>query len=560
VELRDQLRFLTEASERIGASLDVVAIARRFAAALVPSLADFASVHLLDALFVDGTVAPLSPRAAAESSVRRVAVAHDGLPDAWERVVPEGAVQIMPTVSPCHEAMATGATVHVPRVESAHAAALSLAHGTGDLIPLVTDRAYLAVPLAAHGHVLGCVAVTRRPERARFEETDVLAIGLLAAQAALSIDNARLYQAQRATTAALQRAVSPAALPSLSGVEVAHRYLPGNPEAEVGGDWFDTVALPGSRVGIVIGDVMGHGVRSAAAMGHLRIAVQTLAALDLPPDQLLRELDGLAQRMGDDHLATCMYVVYDPIAGICLLANAGHPPPLVVRADGGFERVAVPAGAPIGVGGVAFDTVRIPIGDGDTLLMYTDGLVEVRGDDIDERIGALAESLSLDGPVTTDPEALCDALIATLDPDKQEDDVALLAVRLSGIPASDVAHWLLSPRPAAVSRCRRLIRQTLTAWSLPELYDTAELLATELVTNAIRYTSDPIEMRLLRTRTLLCEVRDHDHRLPSLREADGLDEHGRGLLLVSRLAQSWGSSRTAQGKVVWFELAIGDGG
>lgn len=558
MELRDQLRFLTEATEAIGASLDVVAIAQRLAAALVPRLGDFASVHLLDALFVDGAPAPLSPQATAVSLVRRVAVAHDGPPELWRGVVPEGAVQVMNPTSPCREAMATSQPVYVPRVDPAQAAAMALSHGTGDLVPLVVDRAYLAVPLAVHGRVLGCVAVTRRPERARFEEDDVLSVGLLAAQTSLSVDNARLHEAQITTTAALQRAVSPAALPSLSGAEVAHRYLPGNPEAGVGGDWFDTMALPGSRVGIVIGDVMGHGVRSAAAMGHLRIAVQTLAALDLPPGQLLRELDTLAQRMGDDHLATCMYVVYDPIAGICLLANAGHPPPLVVRDSGAVERVPVPAGAPIGVGGVAFDTVRVPIGDGDTLLMYTDGLVEVRGDDIDDRIEALAERLRLDGPVTTDPEALCDTLIATLDPDKQEDDVALLAVRLSAIPASDVAHWLLSPRPDAVARCRRLIRQTLTDWSLSELCDTAELLASELVTNAIRYTGDPIEMRLLRTRTLLCEVRDHDHRLPFLREADELDEHGRGLFMVSRLAQSWGSSRTAQGKVVWFELAIAE--
>jgi anti-sigma regulatory factor (Ser/Thr protein kinase) len=304
---------------------------------------------------------------------------------------------------------------------------------------------------------------------------------------------------------------------------------------------------------------MGHGVHSAAAMGHLRIAVQTLAALDLPPDQLLRQLDNLAQRMGDDHLATCMYVVYDPIAGICLLANAGHLPPLIVRGGGRVEPVAVPSGAPIGVGGVAFDTVRIPISDGDTLLMYTDGLVEARGDDIEKRIEYLAESLRLARPVTTDPEALCDALIGTLDPDKHEDDVALLAARLSSIAASDVAHWLLSPRPAAVARSRRLVRQTLADWSLPELCDTAELLVTELVTNAIRYATDPIELRLLHTSTLLCEVRDNDHYLPILLEADDLDENGRGLFLVSRLAQRWGSSRTAHGKVVWFELATADG-
>lgn len=558
MDLRDHLRFLNEATEDIGTGVDMVAIAQRFAAVLVPRLGDFASVHLLDALFVDGAPAPLSPQASAMSLMRRVAVAHDEPPERWRLVVPEDAVQVMYATSPCHEAMATGRPVYVPSVEPARAAAMALAHGTGDLIPLVEGRAYLAVPLSVRGRVLGCVAVTRRPERERFGDADVLMVEQLAAQVALSVDNVRLYRGQQATTAELQRAVLAAAPAGLTGVEVAHRYLPGNPEVEVGGDWIDTMALPGSRVGIVIGDVMGHGVHSAAAMGHLRIAVQTLAALDLPPDQLLRQLDNLAQRMGDDHLATCMYVVYDPIAGICLLANAGHLPPLIVRGDGHVEPVAVPSGAPIGVGGVAFDTVTIPINDGDTLLMYTDGLVEARGDDIEERIGVLADSLRLAGPVTTDPEALCDALIATLDPDKHEDDVALLAARLSGIAAADVAHWLLSPRPAAVARCRRLIRQTLVDWSLSELCDTAELLATELITNAIRYATDPIELRLLHTDTLLCEVRDDDHYLPILLEAGDLDENGRGLFLVSRLAQRWGSNRTAHGKVVWFELATAD--
>jgi serine phosphatase RsbU (regulator of sigma subunit)/anti-sigma regulatory factor (Ser/Thr protein kinase) len=559
VDLRDHLKFLKEATEAIGTGVDMVAIARQFAAVLVPRLGDFASIHLLDALFVDGAPAPLSPHATAMSLMRRVAVAHDEPPGRWRTVVPEGAVQIMYATSPCHEAMATGAPVYVPSVAPARAAAMALDHANRDVIPLVAGRAYLAVPLSVRGRVLGCVAVTRRPERDGFDDADVLTIGQLASLVALSIDNVRLYRGQRATTAELQRAVSSSAPCGLTGAEVAHRYLPGNPEVEVGGDWFDTIALPGSRVGIVIGDVMGHGVRAAAAMGHLRIAVQTLAALDLPPDQLLRQLDNLAQRMGDDHLATCMYVVYDPIAGICQLANAGHLPPLIVRRGGGVEPVAIPSGAPIGVGGVAFDTVRIPISDGDTLLMYTDGLVEARGDDIGGRIEALAESLRMARPVTTDPEALCDALIGTMDPGRHEDDVAVLAARLTSIAASDVAHWLLSPRPAAVARSRRLIRQTLAGWSLTELRDIAELLVTELVTNAIRYATDPIELRLLHTSTLLCEVRDDDHYLPILLEAGDLDEHGRGLFLVSRLAQRWGSSRTAHGKVVWFELAIADG-
>jgi anti-sigma regulatory factor (Ser/Thr protein kinase) len=191
--------------------------------------------------------------------------------------------------------------------------------------------------------------------------------------------------------------------------------------------------------------------------------------------------------------------------------------------------------------------------------MYTDGLAATRGEDIDERTEAVVDRLREAAAAAMDPETLCDMLVATLAPGDHEDDTALLAARLTSIPATDVAHWLLSPHPAAASRARRLIRQTLAGWSLSELCDTTELLATELVTNAVRYATRPIELRLLRTRSLQCEVRDDDHYLPILLEAGDFDENGRGLLLVSRLAQKWGASRTAQGKVVWFELARGHG-
>ncbi|HEU5353981.1 MAG TPA: SpoIIE family protein phosphatase [Actinocrinis sp.] len=559
MDLRDQLWFLNEATAQIGASLDTVATARSFAGALVPRLADFASVHLLDALFVDGAPAPPAPRATAASPLRRVAVAHDESPAFWRDIVPEGSVHLMYPAGPGYKAMATGQPVCLDRIDDLHSVAMSRTHRTGDPRPLLEDRAYLAVPLLVRGRVLGCVTLTRRPNRPTFDDIDVLTVCQLAAQAALGIDNARLYRVQQAVTADLQRGVLPTTAPALAGVEVAHRYLPGNPSVEVGGDWFDTIALPGSRIAIVIGDVMGHGARSAAMMGHLRTAVQTLAALDLPPDQILRQLDNLAQRLGDDHLATCLYAVYDPIARCCVLANAGHLPPLLVRRDGRVERIEVPSGAPIGVGGVAFDTAEITIRDGDTLVLYTDGLVEERGHDLDERIGALGERLrALDVPALS-PDAVCEAVIATA-PETSQDDIAVLAARLGGIPASNVANWLLSAQPITVTRARRLVEQTLAGWGLSALGEVAQLLATELITNAIRYATRPIELRLLRTGTLLCEVRDDDHYLPILREAGGLDENGRGLFLVSRLARRWGVSRTTHGKVVWFELDLGGGG
>jgi hypothetical protein len=530
VDLRDQLSFLHEATAGIGAVPDMAAIAERFAAALVPRLADSASVHLLDALFVDGAPAPATSQDAAESPVRQIAPAVGG-----------AVLRSMPAADACREAMATAAPVCRPGTEPG-------------------GRARLAVPLVARGRVLGCVTLDRWPERPAFDEVDVLTVGQLAAHAALGVDNARLRRGLVRATAGPESAGKRAEPPTLTGIETAHRLLPDDPAAEAAGDWLDSIALPGSRVALVIGDVLGCAARSAAVRDHLRIAVQTLAALDLPPDQLLRQLDNLAQRLGDDHLATCLYMVYDPIARCCVFANAGHLPPILARADGRVDRVEIPTGAPIGVGGVAFETAEVSIRDGDTLIAYTDGLIRANRDragDIDERIAALSDRIGLFDVTGRGPEALCDALANVWsDTTADGNDAAVLAARLSGIPTESIAYWLLAPRPATVAGARRLIRQTLDDWGLFELGDMVELLATELITNAIRYASRPIELRLLRTRTLMCEVRDDDLYLPILRQAGELDEDGRGLFLVSRLSRRWGVSRTTHGKVVWFELAL----
>jgi anti-sigma regulatory factor (Ser/Thr protein kinase) len=353
---------------------------------------------------------------------------------------------------------------------------------------------------------------------------------------------------------ALQHSMLPTTPPRLAGVEVAHRYLPGSRSAQVGGDWFDAIPLPGSRVALVVGDVMGHGIRSAAIMGHLRVAVQTLAALDLPPEQVLRHLDDLAQRLDDDHLATCIYAVYDPVARTCVIANAGHIPPVLVHADGQAELLSyLPTGAPIGVGGVAFEPVEVKAADGDLLVLCTDGLVEMRGSDIGSGLAALCENVATPGLT---PDSMCDILLHALRARDREDDVALLIARLRGIPSADVAEWLLHPSAATARTARRLVRRTLVGWGLCACADVAELLASELVTNAVRYASRPIGLRLMRTDALLCEVSDDDHHLPTLRHATETDETGRGLLLVSRLARRWGANRTADGKVVWFEQAL----
>jgi anti-sigma regulatory factor (Ser/Thr protein kinase) len=302
---------------------------------------------------------------------------------------------------------------------------------------------------------------------------------------------------------------------------------------------------------------MGHGLNSAAMMGQLRTAVQTMAGLGLEPDQLLRQLDDQAQRLGEHYLATCLYAVYDPIESRVLMSNAGHIPPVLVRAaDGRSELLSVPTGAPIGVGAVPFETIEVAVAPGDRLVLCTDGLVEVRGEDIGVGLAALCESAA--HPAASMDDA-CDRIIQALNTrGERKDDVALLMARLNGISLRDVATWQLAPQPAEVARARRLVRDRLTQWGLEEAAGTAQLLVSEVVTNAVRYAhSAYVELRLVRADGLLMyEISDGDHALPALLDTGLDDEFGRGLRVVSRLAHEWGTARTVRGKTVWFEQTL----
>ena len=351
----------------------------------------------------------------------------------------------------------------------------------------------------------------------------------------------------------LQRSLLPRLAPRLPGVEIAYRYLPSNDVIQVGGDWFDAIVLPGKRIGLVVGDVMGHGVASAVIMGQLRTAVQTLAVLGLPPHELLRHLDEAARRLSDTHLATCLYAVYDPVTGRCTLANAGHLPPVLARPGQPGRLLKIPTGVPIGVGGHAFDSVEFQIADGETMALFTDGLVETPTRDIDASLEILRAALP-SHPVPLDQA--CSTIVDALGngDGAREDDAALLMARFHGIPTGNVASWALEPEPRAAGQARRLMRRALERWGLAHLAPTAELLVTELIGNSIRFASRPIGLRLLYTDTLTCEVHDDSHTLPVPRTVHGLNESGRGLSIISTLAQRWGTNRTDTGKIVWFEL------
>ncbi|GAA2073325.1 SpoIIE family protein phosphatase [Streptomyces albiaxialis] len=421
-------------------------------------------------------------------------------------------------------------------------------------------RAVLA-PLRGRRRVIGAAVFLRRPDRPAFEPDDLLIAAQLATHTALGVDKAVLYGREAYIADELQRTMLPDELPQPTGVQLASRYLPAAETARVGGDWYDAIPLPGSRVALVVGDVMGHSMTSAAIMGQLRTTAQTLAGLDLPPQEVLHHLDEQAQRLGSDRMATCLYAVYDPVAHRIVVANAGHPPPVMLHRGGRAEVLRIPAGAPIGVGGVDFEAVELDAPAGATLLLYTDGLVESRQRDVWTGIEHLRERLAatarLTRPGAAAPlEPLCDEVLDILGPGDRDDDIALLAARFDGIAPSDVAYWFLDPRAQTAGQARRLARRALARWDLEELTEPVELLVSEIVTNAVRYAERPITLRLLRTDTLRCEVGDDVPQLPRLRQARATDEGGRGLYLVNRLARRWGATRLSTGKVVWFELGL----
>ncbi|UUN28974.1 SpoIIE family protein phosphatase [Streptomyces sp. FIT100] len=606
---RRNLALLNEASARIGNSLDLETTARELLDVAVPGFCDLASVDLYQGLLT-GDEAPPGRWGSAHSEgygggsaeLRRVAFASavsDALPihgtdasggvgavgavggtGAGTQATPGvGAVHRYPFSSPCAVALRTARVQAIPSED-------------GSLV-----QSTLAVPMVAHDTVVGLVQFSRTKGSEPFGERDRALAVELAARAAVCIDNARLYRREHERALILQRSLLPPGDPEAAGLDIACRYLPGNTATEVGGDWFDVIELPGHRTALVVGDVMGRGLRAAVAMGELRTAVRTLALLDLEPAEVLSALDEIARGLGmpsgaqqasrvahksrgpelsEVYLATCVYAVYDPVTRRCTFANAGHLPPVLVEPGEEALLLDVPPGMPLGVGGEPFEEVQVELPEGALLALYTDGLVESRDHPLDEGLGAFRRALtepvrpSPQDPhhpgttaVRADPaqslEDVCDHVLSTLDTRHGEDDIALLMARIQGMPTEAVGDWRLPREPRSVGRARELARAQLVAWELEALVDTVELLVSELVTNALRYGEGEIRLRLLRDRTLVCEVWDAGLVQPRRRRARDTDEGGRGLQLVGLLSAAWGSRRTPRGKTVWFELALPDG-
>ncbi|WEO98814.1 SpoIIE family protein phosphatase [Streptomyces sp. FXJ1.172] len=566
---RQRLALLDRAGEQIGRTLDIARTAQELADVAVQDFADFVCVDLLESVLRGGEPEP-GPVGDMNGVPLRRAGQQSVIPGVPEAVVGIGEVATYLAGSPPIRCLTTGRSWREERLDP-------LAREWAADVPGDREATFLElglhsvmiVPVRARGVTLGVTTFFRRHRQEPFDADDLSLAEDLVSRAAVCVDNARRYTRERDAALVLQRSLLPHRMPEQGAVEVGACYRPADELTGLGGDWYDLIPLSGARVALIVGEVPGHGIDAAAAMGRLRTAVRTLAALDLPPEEVLAHLDDLVARTVHEEGArppgagdraagpVCVYVVYDPVDGQCTMAAAGHAAPAVVRPDGTVSFVDVPQGPPLGVGGPPFESVELALPEGSTLVLHTDGLLahedgEATAETDNERLrhalGKQAASLDL----------RCRSVIDALVPARPHDDVALLMARTRLLDAGQVADWDLAADPAVVADARKAAAQQLEEWGMEELAFVIELVVSELVTNAIRHAHGPIRLRLIRERALICEVSDGGATAPHLRHPRTTDEGGRGLLLVSQFTERWGTRFVPGGKVIWAEQSLTD--
>ncbi|SEQ84326.1 ATP-binding SpoIIE family protein phosphatase [Streptomyces radiopugnans] len=554
---QQRLDLLHAAAVRVGGSLDVARNAEELVDLLVPVFADLGAVDLTEEVLAGEELGEF----AADAPMRRVAVA------AGEGLWPE-------------EVYGLGETFSIGDVEREH-----LLRGSAGIMPDLSGlrraaardprrsrlslpeaaTSLLVLPLRARGTVLGAVPLWRTGDRTPFDRGDATLAEEIGSRLALGLDNARRYTRERSTAEALQRSLLPPPVVRLAGAETSGMYAPASTAAGTGGSWYDVIRLSGVRVAFVVGKVAGHGVNAAGAMGRLRSAVQTLADLDPPPDELLSHLDDLVTRIGEDerhragpavsslHGATCLYAAYDPVTGRCLVASAGHPGPVLARRQHcAADSVELRPGPPLGGGTEPFEPVELLLRPGDIMAFHS-GPLTAAARNTERDLERMCESARTAASTEQPLSEVGPRLLARLREQNRDEDLALLLARVARVPPEDTAFWRLPADPSLVAHARALTSAQLAEWDLGELDFTTELIVSELVTNAVRYAGGPIGLRLIRDHRLVCEVSDPSQSQPYLRRARLSEEGGRGLFLISQLAHRWGSRYTPGGKTIWTE-------
>jgi hypothetical protein len=547
----DHLVLLNEASARIGTTLDLQRTAQEFADFTVPRIADGCAVDLLDSLLHGEEGARWTgsrPPVLRAMAVAQIPQLGNLEPD------PVGEIATSDPTLVGMQCLMAREPVLISQIRPDEYERIAVTRSAAVQMRKAGVHSYMVVPLIARGVLLGLADFVRSADRPPFTYTDLALTVQLASKAAVFFDNARLYGRERDHVVTLQRSLLPRTTPPTPGLDVSTCYAPSSDPGGVGGDWFDVVALPGGRTALVVGDVMSHGLPAAATMGRLRSVARTLMALDIAPERVLARLDLAARDLEEDQIATCLCVVHDPFDGDYTVARAGHPPPLLVAADGTARYLDVPAGAPLGAGVIPYDSVRVPVEPGSRLVLFTDGVIKTRTDDIDTQLQRLLDAAA--SPRTRDLDA--DGLIGFCLPPAPRFDEAVMVVARSGSPgaAPDVGEWRLPDDGSAAGAARRLVRERLEHWRLTDLADVTELVVSELVGNALRYGCGPGHLRLLRHERLVVEVSDTGPDLPQIQHPTLSDEGGRGLQLINMLCRRWGSCRTPAGKVVWAEQDI----
>ncbi|WP_240634318.1 MULTISPECIES: SpoIIE family protein phosphatase [Streptomyces] len=487
--------------------------------------------------------------------LRRAAFGHSG-GDEQNHAHPVGDVRALPFPTPYAQTLAD----LKPRLVTLGPDTpwLAAVPQRGKAIRASGAHSLITAPLTLRGTVLGLLSLYRTDQANLYDTGDVTLALAVAAHTALCIDNARRYTREHAIASTIQRHVLLPRPASQTTVETAHLHVP----SEVGGGGgFDTFALSGARTALEVGEVVGQGIYAATTLGQMRTACHSLAALDLEPDELLARLNDTAISLAQERAAlppgdrmplrgTCAYAVYDPLAQTCTIALAGHPPPVIAHPDGRTEIPDLPAGPPLGSAeGPPFAATTIPVADGSVLAFYTASLLHTSPSP-----DTLQRVLAHPGRPLQD---LCDDVLYRLRNDTRHGDVFLLLARTHPFPADQVATWQLDNHPQAVATARAHAQHQLALWGVDEETTyTTEMIVSELVTNAVRYGTPPLRLRLIKDRTLTCEVHDGNPLAPRLRHAKTVDEGGRGLFIVAQLAQNWGVRYSLDGKTVWAEQIL----